>query len=77
MIESAARVLDIHRDPDARREFDGMAQDAALLHALGRDLANSRAWPNWSQDSEFRAIREQSAPERGAATASRKPGERG
>ena len=45
--------------------FSGMAQDASLLHMLGRDLASSRLWPNWSQDSEFRATRDQSAGERG------------
>ena len=42
-----------------------MAQDVQLLHNLGRDLANSRDWPNWSPDSEFRSVRDQSAPERG------------
>ena len=62
--------------PDWR--FDGLAEDAALLHALGRDLANSNSWPNWSQDSEFRATRDQTAGERGSAPAATpKPGERG
>ena len=46
-------------------DFTGMAQDANMLHNLGRDLANSRAWPNWSADSEFRAARDASAAERG------------
>ena len=41
-----------------------MAEDVQLLHNLGRDLANSRQWPNWSQDSEFRATRDQTAGER-------------
>ena len=40
-------------------DFSGMAEDDQLLHDLGRDLANSRAWPNWSPDSEFRATRDQ------------------
>ena len=59
-------------------DFSGMAEDAALLHAVGLRLANSREWPNWSADSEFRAARDRSAAERGetAATAPRK-GERG
>ncbi|HEX6604138.1 MAG TPA: M28 family metallopeptidase [Sphingomicrobium sp.] len=59
-------------------DFSGMAEDAALLHAVGLRLANSREWPNWSPDSEFRAARDRSAAERGetAATAPRK-GERG
>jgi Zn-dependent M28 family amino/carboxypeptidase len=66
-------------------DFSGMAQDLYLLHLVGRDLANSRAWPNWGADSEFRAIRDKSAAERegGAAAApaeaapAPKKGERG
>jgi Zn-dependent M28 family amino/carboxypeptidase len=50
-------------------DFTGMAEDVQLLHNLGRDLANSRAWPNWSPDSEFRATRDKSAGERGAPPA--------
>ena len=46
-----------------------------LLHRLGERLANSREWPNWSPDSEFRAVRDRSADERNE-TAPRK-GERG
>ena len=42
-------------------DFSGMADDAALLHALGRRLATSREWPNWSKDSEFRSIRDNSS----------------
>ena len=56
--------------------FAGMAEDVQLLHNLGRDLANSRDWPNWGEDSEFRATRDRSAAERGGAAPSRK-GERG
>ena len=48
-------------------DFRGMAQDAQLLHMVGEHLANSRDWPNWSADSEFRAARDQSAADRGAA----------
>jgi Zn-dependent M28 family amino/carboxypeptidase len=62
-------------------DFTGMAQDAELLHAVGLRLANSCEWPNWSQDSEFRAARDRSAAERQGtcATAPKpaKPGERG
>jgi len=46
-------------------DFTGIAQDAELLHAVGLRLANSREWPEWSPDSEFRAARERSAAERG------------
>ena len=56
-------------------DFTGMAQDAELLHGVGLRLANSRDWPNWSQDSEFRAARDATAAERGQAPA--RKGERG
>jgi hypothetical protein len=46
-----------------------MAEDANLLHNLGRDLANSHAWPEWGADSEFRAIRQRTAAQRGEAAA--------
>jgi len=49
-------------------DFTGMAEDVALLHALGRDLANSRLWPEWSDDSEFKAVRDQTAGERAGGT---------
>jgi Zn-dependent M28 family amino/carboxypeptidase len=58
-------------------DFTGMAKDAALLHAVGWRLANSREWPNWSEDSEFRAKRDESASERGAAPPPPNKGERG
>jgi Zn-dependent M28 family amino/carboxypeptidase len=45
-------------------DLSGMAEDDRLLHILGERLANSREWPNWSQDSEFRAKRDQTAGER-------------
>ena len=50
-------------------DFRGMAEDANLLHNLGRDLANSHAWPDWSADSEFRATREKTASERSGTPA--------
>jgi Zn-dependent M28 family amino/carboxypeptidase len=49
---------------DASWDFTGMAQDAELIHAVGERLANSSEWPNWSQDSEFRAARDKSDAER-------------
>ncbi|HEX6784445.1 MAG TPA: M28 family metallopeptidase [Sphingomicrobium sp.] len=60
-------------------DFSGMAEDDQLLNNLGRDLANSRAWPNWSNDSEFRAARDKSAAERkeNAPAHPARPGERG
>jgi Zn-dependent M28 family amino/carboxypeptidase len=60
-------------------DWSGVAQNAELLHQVGLDLANSRQWPNWSLDSEFRAARDQSAAERGGAAPAPAPkkGERG
>ena len=45
--------------------FAGMSHDLKILYTLGRDLADSNAWPNWSVDSEFRKARDASASERG------------
>jgi len=60
-------------------DFRGMAEDGYLLHLVGERLANSREWPNWSADSEFRATRDKSEAERANAqpTAPPKKGERG
>lgn len=44
--------------------FTGMARDMQLLYTVGSDLANSDRWPNWSEDSEFRAARDATAAER-------------
>jgi len=64
-------------------DFSGIANDDYLLHQVGLRLANSREWPNWSSDSEFRATRDRTAADRGGAppaptpAPSGKPGERG
>lgn len=44
--------------------FAGAARDLQVLYMLGMQLADSRQWPDWSSDSEFRAIRDKSAAER-------------
>ena len=44
--------------------FAGMVHDLPVLQRVGSDLANSRQWPNWSADSEFRATRDATAAER-------------
>jgi Zn-dependent M28 family amino/carboxypeptidase len=60
-------------------DFRGIAQDAYMLHQVGERLANSREWPNWSPESEFRAARDKSAADRenAAPAAAPKKGERG
>ncbi|HEY8586347.1 MAG TPA: M28 family metallopeptidase [Rhodanobacter sp.] len=45
-------------------KFTGMARNLQLLYTVGHDLANSEQWPNWSKDSEFRAIRDTTAGDR-------------
>ena len=54
-------------------DMSGFVADAALLHTVGRNLANSGQWPNWSDDSEFRAARDQTENDRAAT----RNGERG
>jgi Zn-dependent M28 family amino/carboxypeptidase len=49
---------------EASWPFTGMVRDLQILYTLGSDLANSKAWPNWAQDSEFRAARDASAGQR-------------
>jgi len=44
--------------------FGGMTVDLGVLYLLGAELANSSRWPNWAEDSEFRATRDASAGER-------------
>jgi Zn-dependent M28 family amino/carboxypeptidase len=44
--------------------LQGAAQEANLFYAIAARLANGREWPQWSQGSEFRTAREQSASAR-------------
>jgi Zn-dependent M28 family amino/carboxypeptidase len=39
-------------------DLRGAAIDIGLVYDLGRDLANSRRWPEWKADSEFKATRD-------------------
>ncbi len=63
-----AYVADRYHQPadqwEASWSFTGMARDLQLLYTVGSDLANSTRWPNWGQDSEFRAARDATASER-------------
>ena len=44
--------------------FEGMAHDLGILYKIGTDLADSKQWPNWAKDSEFRAARDATAADR-------------
>ena len=44
--------------------MDGAAVDVDLLYAVGRDLADSRDWPEWNAGAEFEAARAASAAAR-------------
>ena len=45
-------------------DFTGEAQDVMLLYDVGRSLANSTRWPDWTPGSEFKAVRDESAAKR-------------
>lgn len=45
-------------------DLRGAAQDVALFHMIGSELANSRRWPQWHKDSEFHAVRLESTRDR-------------
>jgi Zn-dependent M28 family amino/carboxypeptidase len=61
-------VTDNYHQPSdewsAQWPVTGMVSDMQLLYGLGRDLAESRDWPNWAKDSEFREVRDKSAAAR-------------
>ena len=45
---------------DATWRMDAAAADVALIYAVGRDLAQSDAWPEWNPGAEFGPARDQS-----------------
>ena len=45
-------------------DLRGAAQDVGLFKTIGTKLANSRLWPEWRDDSEFKSVRAESAGER-------------
>jgi len=45
---------------DPNWDWSGAIEDLALYANVGRDLANSRMWPNWLPTDEFRAARDSS-----------------
>ncbi|MGH6745585.1 M28 family metallopeptidase [Novosphingobium sp.] len=49
---------------DPNWNTSGWNSDMTLLYSVGNRLANGRDWPNWSQDSEFRAARDATSASR-------------
>ena len=45
-------------------DLNGAVEDMTLVYEIARELAGSRAWPNWNAGSEFRATRDASAAQR-------------
>jgi Zn-dependent M28 family amino/carboxypeptidase len=41
-------------------DWSGAVDDLKIYYGVGRELADSSAWPNWYPTSEFRAIRDKS-----------------
>jgi len=75
--EEAKRLQDeyteknYHRPSDEYSEswtFDGAVLDLQLYFNIGNRLANSREWPEWKEDSEFKSMRDQSKRLRNSAS---------
>ena len=45
---------------DPRWDWSGAIRDLQIYYMMGRELADSTAWPNWYQGDEFRGIRDRS-----------------
>jgi Zn-dependent M28 family amino/carboxypeptidase len=65
---SEAYTRDRYHQPadefDPNWDLTGMAQDLTIALDLGRELANSREWPEWKAGSEFKATRDKTAAAR-------------
>ncbi len=63
---AAAKDYEEHRYHGPKDEYDpswdwaGVTSDLRLYYAIGRELAESTAWPNWVVGDEFRAARDKS-----------------
>lgn len=45
---------------DPNWNWDGAIRDLRIYYRIGRELAETQAWPNWYEGDEFRAIRDRS-----------------
>ncbi len=63
--QDSAYIADRYHKPDDEYSPDwdlsGASEDLALLYAIGRELAEGRAWPSWRPGAEFAPIRERTA----------------
>ncbi len=63
-----AYVRDKYHQPadqfDPNWDTGSVQSDMAILYAVGRTLADRPVWPNWSSDSEFRALRDTTSSQR-------------
>ena len=63
---AAAKDYEEHRYHGPKDEYDpkwdwsGVKADLKLYYDVGRALANTQDWPNWTPGDEFRAIRDRS-----------------
>jgi Zn-dependent M28 family amino/carboxypeptidase len=63
-IAAAYAAEDYHQQSDEWSpdwDLSGMMADAELIYAVAERLGNGRTWPNWAEDSEFKALRDASA----------------
>ena len=51
---------------DPRWDWSGALRDLGIYYRIGRELADSGAWPNWYKGDEFRATRDRSRGTAGA-----------
>ena len=56
----AHRYHQVSDEYDPHWDWSGAVADVGVYYRVGRELANSRAWPNWLPGDEFRAIRDRS-----------------
>ena len=54
---------------DPNWDWSGVMADLQLFYRLGRMLGTSTSWPNWNEGDEFKATRDATCAEEGAACA--------
>ena len=56
----AGLLIDVVISIPEFENYDGIAEDIDIFYSMTKDLANSREFPNWYQNNEFRSIRDNS-----------------